>query len=363
MSIKPSTILIKSQQADYEVIFVESMNDAMSSLAKIPDSRILIDRNVAHLYAKYLGPLLEARPHLLIDATEEEKTLAGVERVVTWLQETGANAKSQLVAVGGGIVQDIAAFAAKIYYRSIRWHFVPTTLLSMADSCIGAKCGINLNKFKNQLGAFHAPQSVIVCALFCDTLKEGDMLSGHGEILKLALTDSAANYEYYTDIMKNKGLRSDATLGLIFRSLQTKKVIIEADEYESDLRRVLNYGHSFGHALEAITNNAISHGIGVAYGMDIVNYISYKKGLLEFSIFEQIHLFIASHFSARWPTPVSAKELVDAAKKDKKVDGASINLALLTGFGKLRVVPTVFDQELISHLTEYLRSYNVFYRH
>lgn len=354
------TLPISSAQGDYEVSFFDSPASALAAAASIADARFLIDANVLRLYERDLEPIIATGRLLPVDPTEDEKTLAGVERVVTWLQRTDSTKRTTVVAIGGGITQDLATFSSHVYYRGVRWIFVPTTLLAMSDSCIGAKCGINLNEFKNQLGVFQSPSAVMIATDFIRTLTDHDVTSGYGEILKLMLTGPAEGFDRLRAIVDKEGFRTARLPELIFDSLAVKKQVIEEDEYEADLRRILNYGHTFGHALESLTGHEVPHGTAVAWGVDLINYLSVERGLLERSTFLGIHEFIARHFPFRLSRPVSASELITAARRDKKAAAGSVNLILLAGPGSLRIVSVPFDAELEGQIARYLEHYDAF---
>lgn len=358
-----TSLRIHSAQGDYDVAFHASVHDALAATASIPDAFYLVDRNVLQLYASELGPLLEGRNVLAVDATEEEKTLAGVTKVVSWLQRNNANKRSTVVAVGGGIIQDLATFSSHLYYRGIRWVFVPTTLLAMSDSCIGAKCGINLNEFKNQLGVFQSPSGVHIATDFIRTLSDHDVASGYGEILKLMLTGEESGFEKLRGIVDADGLRTARLPELIYDSLAVKKEVIEEDEYEADLRRILNYGHTFGHALESLTAHEVPHGHGVAWGIDLVNHIAVDRGMLPQSDFDRIHAFVVRHLSFRPSRRITAAELIAASRRDKKAAAGEVNLILLERPGQLRIVKVPFDATLERQISDYLDRYDAFRGH
>lgn len=352
MSVR--SIEIKSGQKDYQVSFYNDMSQMMRNLlSSIEDARVVLDKNVFELYSTLFNQELVGRQFYLMEATEEEKTLTGAEKFLTWLQQTKATKKTELIAVGGGIIQDIVTFSASVYYRGLKWHLVPTTLLSMADSCIGAKSGLNLNEYKNQIGNFYSPASISICSGFTSTLKPQDVLSGQGEILKLALIDSLSQYEDYKKKMSTSLEDIQVLNELISQSLMTKKRIIEEDEYESDLRRVLNYGHTFGHAIESIVHHEVPHGVAVAYGIDIVNFIALKKGKMSETLYQNIHDFIFEKYPP-FPKQVTAESLFEYAKKDKKVIGDTVNLALLDEEKGMFVDPQTFNGDLKGWLNDYL---------
>jgi 3-dehydroquinate synthase len=351
---------IQSGQGPYEVQFPKSVRDVVASALALPAVIVVADRNVARLHAEQLAPLIENRPCLLVEASEEKKTPAGVLEAWEFFLAAKATRQTNVVVLGGGIVQDLSQFAAHNFHRGLAWHYIPTTLLGMADSCIGAKCGINLGSYKNQLGVFHSPASVLVCEAFLSTLSDTDIRSGYGEILKLHLTRSGP--ELFHDLKRRvepQGLRNEWLPHLIRQSLEVKKSVIEEDEYEKDVRRILNYGHTFGHALEAITHHAIPHGIAVAWGIDLVNFIAWRTGHIAAGHFEEVHSFILQHFS--WPLkqPVLALDLIDATRRDKKNRDGLLTLILPDSLGTLAIAQRSYDTELSDFVTEYLRSFNV----
>ena len=184
------SFVVKSAQGDYAVEFPTAITPLAERLAQLPRTVAVVDRIVADLYPEQLAPIRDRLPTLLIDACEDEKTLNGAAKVCGWLQEQNATKQTVLLAIGGGITQDICAFTAHVYYRGLRWVYLPTTLLAMSDSCIGAKCCINHKGYKNQLGAFHSPWQVHVYTPFIDTLADAAVASGYGEILKLMVIGS-----------------------------------------------------------------------------------------------------------------------------------------------------------------------------
>jgi 3-dehydroquinate synthase len=351
---------IKSAQGNYSVEFLEDIDSVAHKVAQLPRVMVVLDRVVASLYSQKLAPIFNGVPTFTLDATEDEKTLAGVTKVASWLQKNDCNKQNTLVAIGGGIIQDIVAFSAHVYYRGVKWVYVPTTLLGMSDSCIGAKCCINLNNYKNQLGAFHSPAQVLLCPRFTETLPDRDIASGYGEILKLMWTGSAEHFQQLENVVARGGLRTSSLPTLLRASLEVKKSIIEVDEYESGLRRTLNYGHTFGHALEGLTNHFVPHGLAVAWGMDLVNYLAWCKGMLSLDDFQAMHAFIRRYLPFQLPEPVKPVELIQFARRDKKVADGQINLILATKPGCLQVVKTPFDTSLEAGIAEYTTHHDVF---
>jgi len=352
--IVPAEMTICSGQGNYTVDFYMTITEALDALGTLISPVVVIDAQVAALYADQLASLTDRMPVLLLDATEEEKTLTGVAKVITFLQQNNGTRQTKLLAIGGGIIQDIAAFAAFIYYRGLSWEFMPTTLLAMSDSCIGAKCGVNFGQYKNQLGMFHAPSHVLICPAFIDTLSDRDLLSGYGEIIKLHITGSAKLFHDLASVITADGFRTRQLPRFIAQSLAVKKAVIEVDEYDRGVRNTLNYGHTFGHALEALTQHEVPHGIAVVWGMDLVNYLAFRMGRLPETVYGEIHDFFTRHFDYAISGPLSAEKLIACTKRDKKVQRGHLNLALLEDYGKLTMTPVPFDDHLTTLVEEYL---------
>jgi 3-dehydroquinate synthase len=344
------------------VSFVESAAAVNRSIAEEPSARYVVDRRLVELHPTIFESIDRTKIHA-IEATEHEKTLQGVERLCRFLQATDASKSSTLIVIGGGVPQDIGAFVAHIYYRGLPYRLVPTTLLSMADSCIGAKCGINLGEFKNQLGFFQSPREVIIWSGFTETLAHDDIRSGFGEILKLAIVADPSAYEWIEGQLSTSGFSLSWAQDAIYRSLDIKRSVIEQDEHEGGLRKTLNYGHSFGHALEGVTEHEIPHGLAVAWGIDIANYFAFRTGLLPESTFLRIHEVIAAHYAFTLAHDYAADDIVRMMGRDKKAADHRIQLVLLAKLGELRLVPTQLDDHLRDVIQEYIERFDVLSAH
>ena len=354
-------MVIQSLQGAYDVTFFDSLEFLQDSSQKpTGDYYVIIDKIVKDLYGKKLEPLLKY-PSYEIEATENSKTLTGVSDFSSWLISQGATKSSTILAIGGGIIQDIATFTAHIYKRGINWEYLPTTLLSQSDSCIGAKCGINLMPYKNQIGVMHSPKRVWIVSEFLTTLDKQVFVSGYGEILKLSLTPPANFYEEFCQHLDQYGFAPNAVLPILRKSLMAKQQIIEVDEYESDLRRILNYGHSFGHALESISKNNVNHGLAVVFGIDLINYLAYTWGVLSEKVFKEIRNTISTYFPTDFlPADITAEKLVSTLKTDKKVSSGKINFAVLNTNFKLVIMPKSIDDELEKSVRRYLQHETIF---
>ncbi|MEK7862885.1 MAG: 3-dehydroquinate synthase, partial [Chloroflexota bacterium] len=264
-------MVIQSHRGPYTVDFDD---DALAHLdADVPaGAHFLVDARVAELHGADLRRVLASRSVLTIAATEAAKSLDRFPAYVERLVERGVRRGHVLVVVGGGITQDIACFLAATLLRGLEWRFYPTTLLAQADSCIGSKSSINVGEIKNVLGTFTPPSRIVIGGRVLATLDERDLRSGIGEMLKVhAIAGPDAFDRIAADYPR---LLSDPALlrSYIRASLEIKRRIIEEDEFDRGIRNVMNYGHSFGHAIESATAYAVPHGIAVTIGMDMANY-------------------------------------------------------------------------------------------
>jgi 3-dehydroquinate synthase len=267
----------------------------------------------------------------------------------------GATKTSHLIGIGGGVIQDLATFSSHIYFRGIDWTYIPTTLLSQADSCVGAKCALNLQGHKNQLGVVHTPRAVEIFTGFLETLPFPEIQSGFGEIAKLAVTGEEQFLQEFVRFLDEKQFSTENIGELIRLSLVAKKVVIDQDEYESDLRRILNYGHSFGHALETLTNNSVVHGDAVVVGMDLINYIGYKNGITKLDFYEEMKLLFHKHFNhIKVKHSIKANIWVDELKHDKKMKFGKMNFAIPVSTGDIQIYTMELDDALIKLVGDYI---------
>jgi len=222
------------------------------------DDVVVIDAALRHMVPDRSAPVL------VVDASEETKTLAGCERLILALREAGVRRGDHMLAVGGGVVQDIATFVADVYMRGLAWSYVPTTLMSMVDSCIGGKSSINVGDVKNLVGGIYPPDAVIVDPTFLTSLSPTAMAAGFSEAVKIAYCRGPEAFEEY--LKRYDQFDIDPT-ALIEHVLRAKRWFVEIDEHDQKERRLLNFGHTFGHALETAVDHTLSHGLAVAVGV------------------------------------------------------------------------------------------------
>ncbi len=347
-------ISIQSYKGIYSVIFADNLlGNANQLLAS--DPHFLIDSNVAAIYADKLSSVLTNKNTVVIEATEVNKSIDHVIPIFERLIANNIRRDHTLVAIGGGIVQDITCFIASTLLRGLAWKFVPTTLLAQADSCIGSKSSINLGKTKNAIGTFNPPNEVIVCTDFLDTLEDKDIFSGLGEILKVHAIDSAVSFDQLSADYEQ--LTSDRSLlrAYIRRALLIKQRFIEVDEFDRGVRNIFNYGHSFGHAIEAATNFAIPHGVAVSMGMDMANRIAVLRELLPAHQFTRMHQVLFKNYESFAKTTLPLDSLLMALLKDKK--NTSSKLVLILPVGENAVVQRIevaFDETFRSQCQHFV---------
>ncbi|MEO5970054.1 MAG: 3-dehydroquinate synthase family protein [Bdellovibrionia bacterium] len=348
---------IKSVPRSYPVVFDETV-DVMLAINRIlatnPLNLLLIDARVHELYGVALSH--PESKTFKAPATEEFKTIDGMLNIVNFMSLNEMTKGEKLIVVGGGIIQDIGAFAAVVYKRGIPWVYFPTTLLSQSDSCIGGKTGLNHQSAKNQLALFSAPSEVIINPGFLKTLALPDIQSGMGEILKLHIIGGRGFLDHYIKYQPEPGKipSARATKELVLGALAVKKVVIERDEFELDLRRSLNYGHTFGHAVEILSNYQIPHGQAVTVGMILVNELSFRLNFLSKANRDQIRELA---FKLLDPSVLDIMKslkiegLFQLLKKDKKTRGSKVNFIFLYDLGDVRFFQMELDEKLIGDVT------------
>ncbi len=343
---------ISSVVNDYDVSFVDTFSTILTEILLEGDV-IIIDSKVRKLYSKQLDTILAQVKHIIIDANEKQKSYQGLIPIIEELINGGFRKNHRLIAIGGGITQDITAFISSIMYRGVDWIFFPTTLLAQGDSCIGSKTSINFGEFKNQVGGFYPPRHIFIDLLFLETLSDLDLKSGLGEMCHYFIVAGKDDFNRYKNeyllALKDKKILS----GIINRSLEIKKGYIEVDEFDKNIRQVFNYGHSFGHAIESLTDYRIPHGIAVSYGMDMANFISVKLGYITEDIRNEIRELLEKIWQGTNLDDISLDRFKTALSKDKKNVGTELRLILNKGYGEIFKKAMTMDDQFSQWLDEY----------
>jgi 3-dehydroquinate synthase len=340
-------IAIKSRIHDYSLEFTSDIN---SILETYRDSYSIVDRNVLNLYENKISFPAESK-RIILDANEYVKSWENIDKVIHNMIELGIKRNDKLVVIGGGTIQDIASFISSILFRGVNWIFLPTTLLAQCDSCIGSKTSINFKKYKNQLGTFYPAEKIFVDTSFLDTLTDKDILSGIGEIIKIYLIEG----NQISHLKEHLGKKNFEPM--IFNSLQFKKKFIELDEFDKKERNILNYGHTFGHALETLTDYAIPHGQAVLIGTDVANYLSYKLDYLSLEKYKEMNNIIRDYLPKQDFNEFDLDGLFDILEKDKKNIAGKLSLILTKGFGEMFKTFVEYNR-----IKDYIREYDSFYK-
>ncbi|WP_033564518.1 3-dehydroquinate synthase [Sphingobacterium sp. SYP-B4668] len=341
----------------YQVIFDDSLVSLKTFLAERQYSKVLVlvDRNTND---HCLGALqvvfndLEDYDIIEVDPGEENKNIDFCIGVWKTMLDFGADRKSLMINLGGGVVTDMGGFAAATFKRGVDFVQIPTTLLSQVDASVGGKTGIDLDNVKNIIGTFTQPQAVFINTQFLKTLDDRQLTSGFAEVIKHGLI-------YDRDLYNNvKELKvRDIAADIIFRSVEIKNEVVSQDPTEKGLRKILNFGHTIGHAIEGYSlfndNNPLLHGEAIAVGMICEGYLSHKlTGLPE----EELNDLIAT-FRAYFPDYRIAIENYDdfftLMKNDKKNVGDKIGFALLSSIGKCEYDQYVGEELIIESLDFY----------
>lgn len=333
----------------YEVTFRSGAGAGARLAQEIGAQRsplLLVDKKIFELYLAAEGSIHDV-PRFMVDACEEAKSIDTVLDIIGFMEQCGATKASMLYVIGGGILQDLGAFAGYMYKRGVPWTFVPTTLLAQSDSSVGGKTALNHKSTKNLLALFSAPRKIITDAEFLRTLPSTDWLSGAGEMFRLCITGGPDFLEVFADelpafLAQDMGAVSRMTA----TALSAKKAVVEFDEFELDARRAMNYGHSFGHALEALTGYAIPHGVGVTLGILVENEISYRRGLLSKVERDRLVSLGVQIVPSQALVTFSSTDLhgvMELLGRDKKTEGRVLKLATIESIGQIRFIDLQLD--------------------
>jgi 3-dehydroquinate synthase len=308
----------------------------LNQISILENTFFLVDKKVYNIYQKELKPLLRNGNYYLIEAMEENKNVEVALQIIEQMIELPSKRNTVLIAIGGGIVQDLGAFISNIIYRGISWILVPTTLLAQTDSCIGSKSSLNFKHYKNILGYFYPPQKIYINTKFLHTLERKDYLSGLGEIMKCAMMagyDSFKSTSAHLDAILN--YEDDILQTEISKALDFKKKVIEKDEFDKGYRNIMNFGHTFGHALEATSDYAVPHGQGVSFGIMIANEISYQRGYITKQMKEELNQSVWKIVMPELLKEAYFKENIylETLRKDKKYTGGKHTCILFSGDG------------------------------
>lgn len=331
--------LIDSFPKPYEISIITSESAYHDVL--VDADIIIIDSNVA---TKYPPKTSLSTSILIIQATEANKCMNTVLQIIDNFTEKNISKGSKVVAVGGGIIQDLAAAACALFRRGQPFIYLPTTTLGQLDSCVGAKCALNTDQAKNILGLFSAPQRVLIPMFMIQSMPLKDHRAGLAEMLRLCFTASWEAVKQYISYFPH--ICDPNTINLIdyakalSLSLSIKKAVVDYDEFELNVRRSMNFGHTFGHAVEKLSLFSVPHGIGVLLGMHIANTFACRSGFMTEQTLRDVTAPIMTTINgvtlnSNALSCVTADAVIDQFKFDKKGDGLSVPLILIKTPGEM----------------------------
>lgn len=341
----------------YPICLKDDYNGFASALNSLgmKDRKICIvsDSNVMPLYGETIYSMLQAEGFschkFVFKAGEASKNLSTVEKLYEYLIDHSFDRNDVLIAVGGGVTGDLTGYAAATYLRGIRFVGVPTSLLSMVDSSIGGKTGVDFKAYKNIVGAFHAPSLVYINVNALSTLPDREFSAGMGEVIKHAFIRDSKYYDFLLQ-EKQQILEKDSEClkSMIYRSLCIKKEIVENDPKEKGERALLNFGHTIGHAVEKVNNFTLLHGECVAIGMVAAAVLSVLRGNITTQDAVKVRELLVLYRLPVKTSKIKKDELLSVCHKDKKADGAKIKFILLNSIGEGYIDYEVTDDEIWS---------------
>ena len=309
---------------------------------------------------KYCLPIIESLPEIQaakkfsIPAGEENKNIEFLSKVWKFLSENGANRRSLMINLGGGMLTDLGGFAAASFKRGIRFVNIPTTLLGAVDAAVGGKTGINFAGLKNEIGAFAPTVAVLIDSNFFKTLDITQILSGYAEMLKHSLLgsrDVARNVSTLDDLLNFDfdNVNYEQLNILLFESVHIKERIVEQDPTEQGIRKALNLGHTFGHAFESLAlemKHPIQHGYAVAYGLVCELYLSFIQFGFDKNILMKLTQFVKEYYGVFAFDCTNYQRIYELMQHDKKNETGAINFTLLKNIGEIQINQTANRSEI-----------------
>lgn len=318
------------------VIFSSSIqNDLVSFLSRQVYTQlgIIMDSNTEKYCYPLIAEKLPSHKHFAFEAGEVHKNLNTCTNIWQWMTDCGFDRKTLIINLGGGVTGDMGGFCASTYKRGIPFVNIPTTLLSQVDASVGGKLGIDFNGFKNHIGVFTDPIAVLISDEFLKTLPQAELRSGYAEVIKHGLIQHAD----YFSCMKSQDWENQDWKTIIEKSVSIKKEVVEKDPKESGLRKILNFGHTIGHAFESYyldTARHLLHGEAIAIGMITEAFLSHKKSGLTVEELNQITEFLLEVYGRIDVPPADVTEIISLCSQDKKNDADRINFSLLRKIGQ-----------------------------
>lgn len=346
---------------NYPIYFNENCYESLNSFlneSNYSNLFIIVDNNTEELCLSKFLPFLETNLTIEIvefEAGEPHKNIETCIQLWNVLTELGADRKSLVINLGGGVVTDLGGFVASTFKRGIDFIHIPTTLLAMVDASVGGKNGVDLGSLKNQIGVINVPKMVLIDTQYLDTLSKNEMRSGLAEMLKHGLIYDKSYWEKFLDLTAIDFADFDK---LIYRSVEIKNEIVTEDPTEKNIRKALNFGHTLGHAIESYfleneSKTTLLHGEAIAIGMILESYISLKKDLINLQEYNQIKSTIKAIYDAVVFEENDIAPIIELLIHDKKNEYGNIQFALIDGIGKIKINQSVENELILKAFEDY----------
>jgi 3-dehydroquinate synthase len=350
------TVTVPLEANTYDILIgpglLTELGKDLKSNVPAPRYIIITDSNVEDYLGADLIRLLQQAgirvESLSFAAGEGSKNMDTVMDLARRMIDMGADRQTAILALGGGVVGDVAGFLASIYMRGVTLVQIPTTLLAQVDSSVGGKTGVDLPEGKNLLGTFYQPKRVYVDIGVLTTLPQTEIRNGLAEVVKYGMIQSPELFDFLEEKWRDViNLEPHVIAHIVFNSCSIKADVVSADEREGDLRRILNFGHTMGHAVEAAAHYQIPHGEAVSIGMMVVSRISVAKGLMPEGDLERLcRLLDRLNLPKEIPADLPAEELIDLLRRDKKAKSGRPHFVLSRGIGQILITDDVSREEL-----------------
>jgi len=349
------------QANNYPIYFNEKGYEALNSFlkeSKYSNLFLIVDSNTNEFCLSKFLPYLEtdlAMEIVEFEAGETNKNIETCVQIWNVLTELGADRKSLIINLGGGVVTDLGGFVASTFKRGMDFIHIPTTLLSMVDASVGGKNGVDLGNLKNQIGVINVPKMVLIDTQYLETLSKNEMRSGLAEMLKHGLIYDKEYWEKFLDLKAIDYADFDE---LIYRSVEIKNEIVIQDPTEKSIRKALNFGHTLGHAIESYfleneNKKTLLHGEAIAIGMILESYVSYEKKLVSLAEYHQIKSTIKAIYDEVVFEENDIEPILELLIHDKKNEYGNIQFALIEGIGKIKINQSVENELILKAFQDY----------
>lgn len=346
--------LDNTNKRPYEIVLTKDFRQLKNKVKEVvkPSSILIVtDDHVEVLYLEEVKEILEELAPVFvhtIKAGESSKTLSTVMSIYDTLITYQLDRSSMIVALGGGVVGDIAGFVASSYMRGVPFIQIPTTVVAQNDSSIGGKVGVDYHEHKNMVGAFYQPQLVYININTLKSLEEREFIGGLAEVIKHALIKDYTFYDYLKD-NKDKILKREVEtlLEMTYKSCQIKASVVEEDAKEIGIRKILNFGHTIGHAIETLSQFSILHGECVGYGICMAAHISFKREFVTEQVLNDIVKVCKQYGLLKPLMHYDIEMILGQMKYDKKKLHGKISFILLEQIGKANIAEDVTDEEIL----------------